>query len=154
LDAYEEAMQCHLGDFSTYASLRHQINQAQKEGSKARSASLRAAAEMSLTELRIGDVIRIPTGRRSGWAVVITPARSYRGQTDLPTVLTEDRKVMRLTLVDVPRPVESVATVKVPSHFNAKSPKARRDLATSLRIAVPHEPPPRKRAVEAAGGEE
>ena len=154
LDAYSEAMQCHLGDFATYAALRHQINQAQKEGSKARSASQRAAAELSLTELRIGDVIRIPTGRRAGWAVVLTPARSYRGQIDLPTVLTEDRKVMRLTLVDVPRPVSSVAKVKVPSHFNAKSPKARRDLATSLRIAVPHDPPPKPHAVQAAGGED
>ena len=32
--------------------------------------------------------------------------------------------------------------MKVPPHFNSKSPKARRDLATSLRIAVPHDPPP------------
>ena len=154
LDAYAEAMQCHLGDFSSYASLRHQLNQAQKAGSKARAASQRAAAEVSLTELRIGDIIRIPTGRRAGWAVVITPARSYRGQTELPTVLTEDRKVMRLTLVDVPRPVEAVGSVKMPSHFNPKNPKARRDLATSLRIAAPEDPPPVKRATEAAGGEE
>jgi ATP-dependent RNA helicase HelY len=50
--------------------------------------------------------------------------------------------------------VTAVAQVKVPSRFNPKNPKARRDLATSLRIAVPHEPPPKERAVEAAGGEE
>ncbi len=154
LDAYADAMQCHLGDFASYAALRHQINQAQKEGSKARAASLRAAAEVSLGELKTGDIIKIPSGRRAGWAVVITPARSYRGQTDLPTVLTEERKVLRLTTLDVPRPVEPVSRVKVPGHFNPKSPKARRDLATSLRIAVPHDPPPRQRGVEAAGGED
>ncbi|HHU10215.1 MAG TPA: RNA helicase, partial [Intrasporangiaceae bacterium] len=154
LDAYAEAMQCHLGDFASYASLRHRINRAQKEGSKARSASLRAAAEVSLTELRIGDVFRIPAGRRAGWAVVVAPARSYRGQTDLPTVVTEDRQVRRLTLVDVPRPIEAVTSIRVPRNFNPKNPKARRDLATSLRIAVPHEPPPKQRAVEAAGGED
>ena len=154
LDAYAEAMTCHLGDFASYASLRHRIGQVEKEGAKARSASLKAAAEVSLTELRIGDVIRIPAGRRAGWAVVVAPARTYRGQTDLPTVLTEERQIKRLTLLDVPRPVEPVASVKVPSRFNPKNPKARRDLATSLRIAVPHEPPPRERAVEAAGGED
>ncbi|MGL5852862.1 MAG: DEAD/DEAH box helicase, partial [Phycicoccus sp.] len=42
-----------------------------------------------------------------------------------------------LTVVDVPEPVEAQARVKVPPQFNPKSPKSRRDLATSLRIAVP-----------------
>jgi ATP-dependent RNA helicase HelY len=154
LDAYAEAMQCHLGDFADYASIRHRISQAQKEGSKVRAAALRAAAEVSLTDLRIGDVFRIPAGRRAGWAVVVTPGRSFRGQTELPTVLTEERQIRRLTLVDVPRPVEAVTRIKVPSRFNPKNPKARRDLATSLRIAVPHDPPVRERAVDAAGGED
>jgi ATP-dependent RNA helicase HelY len=86
--------------------------------------------------------------------VVVTPARTYRGQTELPTVLTEERQIRRLTLVDVPRPVEAVTRIKVPSRFNPKNPKARRDLATSLRIAVPHEPPVSERAAEAAGGED
>jgi ATP-dependent RNA helicase HelY len=60
-------------------------------------------------------------------------------------VVTEDHQLRRLTLVDVPSPVAPVTRVKVPPHFNAKSPKARRDLATSLRIAVPHDPPPQPR---------
>jgi ATP-dependent RNA helicase HelY len=46
--------------------------------------------------------------------------------------------------------VEPVTKVKVPPHFNAKSPKARRDLATSLRIAVPHDPPPGRAGRSAA----
>ena len=154
LEAYAEAMACHLGDFASYAALRHQINQLPKDGSKARSASLKVAAEVSLTELRIGDVIRIPAGRRAGWAVVVAPARTYRGLTELPTVLTEERQIKRLTLLDVPRPVVPVAQVKVPARFNPKNPKARRDLATSLRIAVPHDPPLTERAAEAAGGED
>ena len=79
--------------------------------------------------LRIGDVIRIPAGRRAGWAVVVQPARSAQGTPTGPGVVTEDKQFRRLTLVDVPEPVEALAHVKVPPHFNAKSPRSRRDLA-------------------------
>lgn len=154
LEGYAEAMQCHLGDFTAYAALRNEIRHLEKEGAKDRAASKRAEAALSLEALRIGDVIRIPTGRRAGYAVVVQPSKSYRGEPASPTVLTEDKQIRRLTLVDVPVPVEALTRVKVPPHFNAKSPKSRKDLATSLRIAVPHEPPPRKQAREAAEGDE
>jgi len=154
LEGYAEAMECHLGDFREYAALRNEIRQVEKDGAKARAASKRAEAALSLEALRIGDVIRIPAGRRAGYAVVVQPSRSHRGEPASPTVLTEDKQIRKLTLVDVPVPVEPITRMKVPSHFNAKSPKARRDLATTLRIAVPHEPPPRKQGREAAAGEE
>jgi ATP-dependent RNA helicase HelY len=67
-----------------------------------------------------------------------------KGEAASPAVVTEDRQLRRLTLVDVPTPVEPVTTVRLPKNFNAKSPKSRRDLATSLRIAVPHDPPPKR----------
>jgi ATP-dependent RNA helicase HelY len=66
--------------------------------------------------------------------VVIEPARSFRGQTSLPTVLTQEKQVKVLTLADVPEPVAAQGSLTVPRHFNPKSPKARRDLATTLRI--------------------
>ncbi len=140
LEGYAEGMACHLGDFSEYAALRNEIAQLEKEGAKVRSASRRAEAAVSLESLRIGDVIKIPAGRRSGYAVVVQPSKSFRGEAPSPTVITEDHQLRRLTLVDVPVPVEPVTRMKVPPHFNAKSPKARRDLATSLRIALPHDP--------------
>ncbi len=150
LEGYAEAMQCHLGDFSEYAALRQEVARLEKEGAKARSASRRAAAAISLEALRIGDVIKIPAGRRAGWAVVVQPGKSHHGEAPAPSVVTEDKHLVRLTLTDVPEPVEPVTKVKVPPHFNAKSPKARRDLATSLRIAVPHDPPPSRRGGPAA----
>lgn len=150
LEGYAEGMACHLGDFAEYAALRHEIARLEKDGARERSASRRAEAAVSLETLRIGDVIKIPAGRRSGYAVVVQPSRSYRGETPTPTVVTEDKQLLKLTLVDVPTPVEAIAHVKVPPHFNAKSPKARRDLATSLRIAVPHDPPPSRSRGSAA----
>jgi ATP-dependent RNA helicase HelY len=142
LEGYGEGMACHLGDFKEYAALRHEIARLEKDGAKARSASNRAQAAVSLESLKIGDVIKIPSGRRAGYAVVVHPSKSYRGEVPAPTVVTEDKQLLKLSLVDVPTPVEPIAHVKVPPHFNSKSPKARRDLATSLRIAVPYDPPP------------
>ncbi|KRF24967.1 RNA helicase [Phycicoccus sp. Soil803] len=150
LEGYAEGMACHLGDFAEYAALRHEIARLEKDGARERSASRRAEAAVSLETLRIGDVIKIPSGRRAGYAVVVQPSKSYRGETPAPTVVTEDKQLLKLTLVDVPTPVEAIGHVKVPPHFNAKSPKARRDLATSLRIAVPHDPPPSRSRGSAA----
>ncbi len=137
LEGYAEAMHCDLGDFREYARIRRELADAEKDGRKARAASRRAEAAVSMENLRVGDVIKIPTGRRAGWAVVVQPARTAKGTPTGPGVVTEDKQFRRLTLVDVPEPVEAMAHVKVPPHFNPKSPKARRDLATSLRIATP-----------------
>jgi ATP-dependent RNA helicase HelY len=137
LAGYADAMHCDLGDFREYARLRRELADAEKEGRKSRAASRRAEAAVSMEALRVGDVIRIPAGRRAGWAVVVQPARSGKSGSTGPGVVTEDKQFRRLTVVDVPEPVEAVATVKVPSHFNAKSPKSRRDLASSLRVATP-----------------
>ena len=155
MQGYAEAMHCHLGDFREYATLRRTLADAEKEGVRARSASRRAEAAVSLEALRIGDVIRIPAGRRAGWAVVVQPARTAKGTPAGPAVVTEDKQFRRLTLVDVPEPVVAAAHVKVPPHFNPKSPKSRRDLATSLRIAVPHgsEDSPRRRARQVTAAE-
>ena len=147
MQGYAEAMHCHLGDFREYAALRRQLTDAEKDGVRERSASRRAEAAVSMEALRIGDVIRIPAGRRAGWAVVVQPARSAKGTPTGPGVVTEDKQFRRLTLVDVPEPVEAIARVKVPPHFNPRSPRSRRDLATSLRVAVPagaEDLPPRR----------
>jgi ATP-dependent RNA helicase HelY len=141
LEGYAEAMTCHLGDFREYAALRRSLADAEKDGARQRAASRRAEAALSMEDLRIGDVFRIGSGRRAGWAVVVTPARSFRGEWTGPLVVTEDKHLHQVSLNDVPGPVTAVTRIKVPSHLNPKNPKARRDLATSLRIALPHGEP-------------
>ena len=131
-----EGMHCHLGDFAEYAGLREALRELEKGATKARSAQLRADAAASLHRLRVGDVIRVPAGRRAGYAVVVIPARGGPGELTPPSVVTEDRQLRRLTLLDVPAPVEALTTVRVSKGFNPRNPKARRDLATTLRIAV------------------
>ena len=154
LEGYAEAMTCHLGDFSSYAAIRNSIRDLEKDASRARSASRRAEAELSLEKLRPGDIIKIPAGRRSGYAVVIQGNRGGKGEGAAPTVLTADGQVRRLTVVDVPTPVDPVTHVSIPKAFNARNAKSRRDLAATVRVKVPHEPPPSRRARADAGEDE
>ncbi len=154
LEGYAEAMTCHLGDFPSYAAIRNSIRDLEKEASKARSASRRAEAELSLEKLRPGDIIKIPAGRRSGYAVVIQGNRGGKGEGAAPTVLTSDGQVRRLTLVDVPTPVDPITHVPIPKAFNARNAKSRRDLAATVRVKVPHEPPPTRRSKTDLSGED
>jgi ATP-dependent RNA helicase HelY len=135
-DAARFAAEMHSdrGDVGEYAQLRQQIGAREKELSRDSQARRRAEAADALAALRPGDVIRVPSGRRQGLAVVLDP-----GITDLsdprPLILTEDKWAGRLGSVDFPTPVTALARVKVPRHFNHRSPHARRDLAATLRNA-------------------
>jgi len=134
LAAYAEARTCHLGDFTEYAGIRAAIREREAELSRSGAAQRRAAAAESLERLRPGDVIRVPSGRRAGLAVVLDPGQQPLGEAR-PLVLTEDRWAGRLASTDFPGVVEALATVRVPRHFDHRSPQARRDLAASLRNA-------------------
>jgi ATP-dependent RNA helicase HelY len=138
IEGYTEAMTCHLGDFAEYAELRRRI--AQREASLAREGSrtARAATSRSLERLRAGDVLRLPSGRFAGLAVVLDPgAPAGPGDGPRPTVLTEGRQVRRLAMGDLRGPVEPLTRIRVPRSFNPRAAASRRDLAARLRDSVP-----------------
>ncbi|GAA2359420.1 DEAD/DEAH box helicase [Saccharopolyspora halophila] len=132
LEGYAESMHCHLGDFGEYFQLRKRINDREKELSKQNRQSRRAEAAKSLEKLRKGDVIAVPAGRRAGLAVVIDPGLEPMGE-PRPLVVTEDRWSGRLSVADFTSPVEALGKLKLPKHVDTRSPKSRRDLASSLR---------------------
>ncbi|GAA3438426.1 hypothetical protein GCM10018954_080420 [Kutzneria kofuensis] len=101
LAGYAKSMTCHLGDFSEYAELRRKLTDREKALSRQNSATRRAAAAESLERLRKGDVIAVPSGRRSGIAVVIDPGLDPLGE-PRPFVLTEDRWAGTLSVADFP----------------------------------------------------
>jgi len=139
LEGYRESMTCHLGDAEEYARLRADLKRRETELVKQGSASRRAAAAESLEQLRPGDVVRVPGGRRSGLAVVVDPGVGLRGETH-PLVVTEDRWAGRLSVADFPGPVLVVGRLKLPKQVNTRSPQSRRDLAASIRnLDVPPE---------------
>src|SRR3954452_3369722 len=139
LEGYRASMTCHLGDVQEYADLRAKLKQRETDLAKQGASQRRAAAAQALEQLRVGDVIRVPSGPRSGLAVVIDPGVGLNGDAH-PLVVTEDRWGGRLSLADFPGPVEPLGHVRVAKSFNVRSPQARRDMASSLRaLGVPPE---------------
>jgi ATP-dependent RNA helicase HelY len=128
-------MACDLADFGEYFAIRQRISDREKALARHSAASRRAAAMDSLQRLKVGDVIRVPSGRRAGFAVVLDLGAGGFGEPK-PLVLTEDRWAGRITAGEFAAPVVALARVRVPKHFNHRSPQERRDLAAALRQAA------------------
>ncbi|MEI8056792.1 MAG: DEAD/DEAH box helicase [Actinomycetes bacterium] len=135
LDGYRDAMNCHLGDFAEYSELRRRLTDREKELARDGAVRRRAASSDSLAKLKAGDVIVIPAGRRSGVAVVLDPGLSEKDE-PRPSVLTIDRQVKRLSVIDFPTPVEPLEHIRIPKLFNPRSANSRRDLASRLKESV------------------
>jgi ATP-dependent RNA helicase HelY len=134
MQAYEAELECDCGDFTEYFDIRLAIADRERAQARQNAAARRAATAESLERLRVGDVIRVPSGRRAGLAVVLDIG--VGGFNDpRPLVLTEDRWAGRLSAGEFAGPVEPLARVRVPKHFNHRSPAERRDLAAALRAA-------------------
>ncbi len=139
LAGYAESMVCHLGDFTEYARLRRQISERERALARHGGAARRAEVAASLVQLKRGDVIAVPGGRRSGLAVVIDPGDGA-AEDPRPLLLTEDRWAGRLTIADFPTPVQVLGRMRLPKRVEHRVPRVRRDLASALRdtrIAVP-----------------
>jgi len=132
LAGYADAAQCHLGDFMEYSRLRRRLGDAEAAAARARRADRRDQIVRSLEDLKPGDVVEVPTGKYSGFAVVVDPGTRSDREEPRPYVLTEDRQARRLSLVDFNRPVEPLTRIKVPRAFNGRNPQSRRDLASAL----------------------
>ncbi|HVE64185.1 MAG TPA: DEAD/DEAH box helicase [Mycobacteriales bacterium] len=149
IEGYAEAMTCHLGDFGAYAALRVALRDREASIARDGARQRKAAALASLEKLRPGDVVRVPTGRFAGLAVVLDPGLDEAPPT--PQVLTEDRQVRKLTAESFPAEVVALGSVRVPRGFNARSPQSRRDLASSLRnLGLPPGERPRRGRSSAA----
>ncbi len=133
LAGYAEAMTCSREDFLEYAVLRRRLSDIERSGARSRRGDTLAAAETALEALQVGDVIKVPTGRWAGVAVVLDPGVRSARDGPRPLVLTLDRQARRLSLVDFPTPVEPFLRVRVPKAFNARNPQQRRELAGVLR---------------------
>jgi ATP-dependent RNA helicase HelY len=154
LQEYAEKMRCDRGDFAEYADLRRRLSEREAQLSRDGARSRRGAVAASLEGLRPGDVIRVPSGRRAGLAVVLDPGVHPRDD-PRPLVVTEARWGGRLSMLDFPVGVEVLGNVRVPKHANYRSPADRRDIASKLRaLDLPDAPRPRRRSGSGAADDD
>ena len=140
LEKYEEAMQCHLGDFAEYLTLRKELTAAEKSGSQGRRRARLAAVKESLADLAVGDVVELDAGRPLGRAVVVFPAGNP--QNPRVGVVTDKAQLRRITVDDVAEPIEPVAGAALPQVLQVKTPTQRKDVAALMREAVRTGRPP------------
>jgi len=152
---------CDRGDFMQYAELRRRLTDAERGASRGRASAQRAEARRVLDTLRRGDIIRVPTGRRAGLAVVLNPPPASGefspNRADGPLVLTIGGQLKQLSAADFPVPADPVDRLRIPASFSERSPKHRRDLVAAMRSRVegrPLDPPSRRRRSAAADDEE
>ncbi len=142
LAGYAEAAHCDRGDFLEYARLRRALGEREQQLAKRRRSVRREEVVESLEQLRPGDVIWVPAGRWAGPAVVVDPGMRSDRDGPRPMVLTVGRHARRLSLSDFDVPVAAASRMRLPRSFNARNPQSRRDLASSLRLAIADLPEP------------
>ena len=148
LDGYAEAMACDKGDFREYGRLRHELSELEKKQARQRQSQRRADIAQSLEDLQPGQVIQLDGGRKGTMAVVLRAQKGHAASPE-PTVLTSNGSLQKLTIAGFKDVPEVIGTLRIPQHFNARSPKARKDLASALRDTV-REPMPSREATGTA----
>lgn len=149
LAGYEDAMTCHLGDFTQYAELRQELAKAEKAASRSRSRVQRRAIMESLNNLAVGDIIDVQGNRRLGRSVVVSAA----GNPTNPRVglVTAKGQLRRISTDEMDEPVVPFAGVELPRKLLTKSPKHRKNIAGWMHGAISQQRPPISAGTEPVG---
>ncbi|MEV0271322.1 DEAD/DEAH box helicase [Hamadaea sp. NPDC050747] len=131
MDQYGHEAECDKGDFAEYFGLRVAIADRERQLARQSQQHRRSQVAHSLEQLKPGDVIRVPSGRRAGLAVVLDAGVGGFGE-PRPLVVTEDRWAGRLAAGEFSVAVEVLGRVRLPKHVNHRNPGERRDIAASL----------------------
>lgn len=133
LSGYEEAMSCHLGDFTEYARIRRELSDAEKSSSRARQRAKRRSIMDSLNQLIPGDIFTIKA-RGLGDVVVVSPA----GNPTNPRVgvVTPKGQLRRVGVDDVKDPIVPEYGVNLPKKLRIKTPTERKNIASWMREAI------------------
>jgi ATP-dependent RNA helicase HelY len=136
IEGYWAAAACDIGDIRAYAGLRTELADLEASAAREGRSDRRAEALQTLSNLKPGDIVRVPSGKSQGWVVIIDPGIRHDQETPRPLVLTEERHVRRLSLTDFPTPPQVRGRMKIGKHFNPKDATSRRNLAAALRARL------------------
>jgi ATP-dependent RNA helicase HelY len=131
IDGYQEAMECHLGDFASYMNLRRQLTTLEKDTKRDGVRERRNNATNFLNDVERGDVIVVDSGRRSSTPyVVLDEARD--ADDPRPRVTSQSRVVKRIGYTDVGEIGRVIGRIRIPATFDSRSPKTRTWLADQI----------------------
>ena len=132
VEDYRAAVTCERGDLLEYAGIQEAISAREKELSQARAAADRDRTRSVLGDLRRGEIIALPGGKRRGYAVVLDVDRHVLGGPQVDLLDTEGRR-RSLRPGDVPSPPAVIDTLRLPRPEALGSGKVRKDTASALR---------------------
>ena len=130
--SYRDAVTCEQGDLLEYARIQQQITEREKTLARARASADRDRTRSMLGDLRRGEVIALPGGKRRGYAVVLEVDRAVLGGPQIDLLDTEGRR-RSLRPGDVPSPPAVIDTMRLPRQEALGSGKVRKDTAAALR---------------------
>ena len=158
LDGYLRSAACDRGDVLEYWELRRQIRARESALADADRRSRDEEAVALVRGLTPGTVVHLPGwasgGRRRGLAAVLGSAGGRGGLSGV-LVLTEDRRVRRVSVRDLGDAPVLVGRIALPRPFSPKSPRFKARVAEALaELDVEPPPRPRRRRARAAGDAE
>ncbi|RMB59055.1 DEAD/DEAH box helicase [Tessaracoccus antarcticus] len=126
----QQAIECHLGDFMSYALLRDEISELESSSAKQRRAQRAGDIADAVSSLVPGDIIHVA---RQGWSVVLgIGQKAQRDSVPWVQVIAGDHTVMRLQPHDLTGPPLPVARVRVPRRFSVRDRTERRALLSAM----------------------
>lgn len=131
------------GEYFEYATLRERLKERERTLERQGRQDRREEAVESLRSLVRGDVVSVPSGKRSGLAVVLEPDDDRLDPR--PLVLTEDAWAGRLSAADFPSPADSLGRMRLPRFVDHRTARTRRDLSAALRSTGISTPSDRRR---------
>jgi ATP-dependent RNA helicase HelY len=149
LAGYLRSAACDRGDVRGYWQLRRRIRARESALADADRRSRDDAAAALVRGLTPGTVVHLPGGRRRGLAAVLGAAGGRGGASGV-LVLTEDRRVRRVSLRDLGDAPATLGRIALPRPFSPKSPRFKARVAEALaELEVTTPPRPRRRRASA-----
>lgn len=146
------AVECHLGDFMSYARLRDEISRLESQGAKQRKAAAASEIAQSIAALVAGDIVWVP---RQGWSVVVgTGSDQRRDAGAWVRTLGVDHTVLKIGAQDLRTPLKPCGRLRVPKKFSLRERKDRRNLIGGMAAKLERidpQPPPDERPGAVAG---
>lgn len=131
VSGYNDAMECHLGDFTEYMTLRRRITEIEKTEVRNSSRARRIEATNFLNNLRRGDVIALSDGhRRSVPYLVLDEARDFNDPR--PRVISRNGQAKRISGSDFLDGTVVLGAMNLPSKFDSRNLKTRKWISENL----------------------